>query len=100
MTAMTCSRVTPAFAVRITITPVVVAEEAWAWATAELVIELAPMRIKVSAKTKLRDAFIVLASTIMAGFLVVGCRELAGFLQVLARTSRSRLPGLRAVHSW
>src|SRR5262245_17674559 len=60
MTAMTCSRVTPAFAVRMTITPVVVGEEAWAWATAELVIELAPVRVKVSAKTTLRSAFIVL----------------------------------------
>src|SRR5215471_19093998 len=62
MTAMTCSRVTPAFAVRMTITPVVVGEEAWAWATAELVIEVAPIRVKVSAKTTLRSAFIVLVS--------------------------------------
>ena len=81
MSAMTCSRVTPAFAVRITITPVVVGEEAWAWATAELVMDVAPVRVKVSAKTTLRSAFVVLVSAIMAGFLVLSCREPAAFLK-------------------
>src|SRR5258708_764454 len=78
MMAMTCSRVTPAFTVRMTIAPVVVGEKAWAWATDELVMEVAPIRVnvgvKVSAKTTLRSAFIVLVSAIMAGsFVLVRC---------------------------
>ncbi len=47
---MTCSRVTPAFTVRMTITPVVVGDKAWAWATDELVVEVASIRVKVSAR--------------------------------------------------
>jgi hypothetical protein len=81
MSAMTCSRVTPAFAVRMTITPVVVGEEAWAWATAELVIDVAPIRVKVSAKTALRSAFIVLVSAIMAG---LPCPQFPGAGCILA----------------
>src|SRR5215467_11336815 len=76
MTAMTCSRVTPAFTVRTTITPVVVGDKAWAWATDELVMEVAPIRVevlvKVTAKTTLRSAFIILLSAIMAGSFVPG----------------------------
>src|SRR5215467_9119370 len=71
MMAMTCSRVTPAFTVRMTITPVVVGEKAWAWATDELAMEVAPVRVKV-AKTTLRSAFIVPVSATMAGSLVLG----------------------------
>src|ERR1700745_450318 len=63
-------------------------------------MDVAPVRVKVSAKTTLWSAFVVLVSAIMAGFLVLSCRELAAFLPVLARTSRSRLPGLRVAHSW
>src|SRR5882757_11315397 len=59
MTAMTCSRVTPAFTVRMTITPVVVGEVACAWAMDGWDIEVAPVRVRVSAKTTLRIAFMV-----------------------------------------
>src|SRR5947199_10530337 len=62
MTAMTCSRVTPAFTVRMTITPVVVGEGACAWATDGWAMEVAPVRVRVSAKTTLRIAFIGLVS--------------------------------------
>src|SRR5262249_1515098 len=64
MTAMTCSRVTPAFTVRMTITPVVVGEIACAWATDGCVIEVAPIRVRVSAKTTVLSAFIALFSAI------------------------------------
>src|SRR6516164_8377308 len=74
MTAMTCSRVTPAFAVRITITPVVVGEVACAWATDGWAMEVAPIRVRVSAKTTLRSVFIVLFSAITAGSFVL-CDE-------------------------
>src|SRR5438445_13784576 len=62
MTVMTCSRVTPAFTVRMTITPVVVGETACAWATDGWAMEVAPIRVRVSAKTTLRIAFIGLVS--------------------------------------
>src|SRR5262249_49225305 len=58
ITAMTCSRVTPAFTVRMTITPVVVGEVVCAWAADEWDIEVAPTRVRVSAKATLRIAFI------------------------------------------
>src|SRR5262244_1465836 len=57
MTAMTCSRVTPAFTVRMTITAVVVGEVACAWATDGWAMEVAPIKVRVSAKTTLRSAF-------------------------------------------
>src|SRR5262245_13855130 len=60
MTAMTCSRVTPAFTVRMTINPVVVGETACVWATDEWAMEVAPIKVRVSAKTTLRSAFIIL----------------------------------------
>src|SRR5258708_14277577 len=66
MTAMTCSRVTPAFTVRMTITPVVVGEMACAWAVAGSAMEVAPIRVKVKAKTTLRSALIGLVSRITA----------------------------------
>src|SRR5262249_31473582 len=74
MTAMTCSRVTPAFTVRMTITPVVVGETACAWATDEWAMEVAPIRVRVSAKTRLRCDFIVLFSAITASSFVL-CDE-------------------------
>jgi hypothetical protein len=66
MTAMTCSRVTPAFTVMMTITPVVVSEVACAWATDGWAMDVAPIRVRVSAKTTLRIAFIGLVSPITA----------------------------------
>jgi hypothetical protein len=88
MTAMTCSRVTPAFTVRMTITPVVVADKACAWAADVLVMEVTPIRIelKVSAKTMLRSAFVVLVSAITAGLL--------GSLQQSWEYGMSRIVGL------
>ena len=70
ITAMTCSRVTPAFAVRMTITPVIVGAKAcgagwgfdWVWATDRSVMEVAPIRVRVSMTTSLRIAFIGLVS--------------------------------------
>jgi hypothetical protein len=70
MTAMTCSRVTPAFAVRMTITPVVVGEMAGAWATDGWAMEVPPIKAKVSARTTLRIAFIGLVSPITAMLLI------------------------------
>jgi hypothetical protein len=61
---MTWSRVTLAFTVRMTITPVVVGELACAWATDGWVMEVAPIRTRVSAETTLRIAFIGLVSPI------------------------------------
>src|SRR5882757_271178 len=66
MTAMTCSRVTPAFTVRITITPVVVGEVACAWATDGWTMEVTPIGVRVSARRTLRIAFIALVSRITA----------------------------------
>src|SRR5258708_39524950 len=66
MTAMPCSRVTPAFTVMMTITPVVVGDMACAWATDGWAMEVAPIRVRVSAKTTLRIAFIGLVSRITA----------------------------------
>jgi hypothetical protein len=51
MTVMTCSRVTPAFTVRITMTPVVAGDVACAWATDGWAMEVAPIKVRVSAKT-------------------------------------------------
>src|SRR5258707_9753955 len=103
MTAMTCSRVTPAFTVRMTITPVVVGEVACAWARAGWVMEVAPIRVRVSAKAMLRIAFIGLASPITAVIFVlldnhyisgVGARHQRGFLfsnQMLCRFPRGTI---------
>src|ERR1700730_9873997 len=66
MTAMTCSRVTPAFTVMMTITPVVAGEAACAWARDGWVMQVAPIRVRVSPKAMLRIAFIGLVSPIMA----------------------------------
>src|SRR6266478_7737611 len=66
MTAMTCSRVTPAFTVRMTITPVVVGEAACAWARDGWVMQVAPIRVRVSPKAMLRIAFVGLVSPITA----------------------------------
>src|SRR5258706_531513 len=55
---------------------------------------------QISATKTLRSAFVVLVSAIMVGLLVLSRRELAAFLPVLARTSRSSLPRLRDAHSW
>src|SRR5882672_1539282 len=71
MTAMTCSRVTPGFTVRMTITPVVVGETACAWATNGWAMEVAPTRVRVSATATLRIAFIGLVSPIKAGSFVL-----------------------------
>jgi hypothetical protein len=49
-----------------TITPVVVGETACAWATDGWVMEVAPIRVRVSAKTTSRIAFIGLVSLITA----------------------------------
>src|SRR5258708_5512421 len=65
MTAMTCSRVTPAFTVRMTITPVIVGAVPFAWATDGWAMEV-PTRVRVSAKTTLRIAFIGHVSPITA----------------------------------
>src|ERR1700740_133351 len=73
MTAMTCSRVTPAFTVRMTITAVVVGEVACAWATDGWVMDVAPMRVRVSARTALRIAFIGLDIS-GAPDLLLGCK--------------------------
>src|SRR5215470_13339822 len=98
MTAMTCSRVTPAFTVRMTITPVVVGEVACAWATDGWTMEVAPIRVRVSAKTTLRIAFIGLVSPITAITVVLMPRMLrldtsgAPDLQVRCKAaSRERL---------
>src|SRR6516162_3638287 len=64
MTAMTCSRVTPAFTVRMAITPVGVGEVACAWAMDGWDMEIAPVRIRVSAEATLRIAFIGLVCPI------------------------------------
>ena len=71
MAAMTCLRVTPAFTVRTTITPVVAGELACARATDGCVIEVAPIGVEVSAKATLRIALIGLASPITGATLVV-----------------------------
>jgi hypothetical protein len=63
-----------------TITPVAVGGAVCAWAADEFAMDVAPIRARVSAKT--RSAFVVLVSAIIAGFLVLGCRELAAFLAV------------------
>src|SRR6266404_5626801 len=55
---MTCSRVTPAFTVRMTITPVVVGEMAGVWATDGWAMEVTPVRVRVRARTALWIAFI------------------------------------------
>src|SRR5689334_177932 len=70
MTAMTCSRATPAFTVRMTSTPVVAAAvTVWAvWAADELLMEVAPVRVRVSATRALR---IGLVAPITAGSLVL-----------------------------
>src|SRR5437868_929421 len=97
MTAMTCSRVTPAFTVRMTITPVVVGELVCAWAADGWVMEVAPIRVRVSAKTTLRIAFIGLISSIASFFEIARmCVGLdidgAPDLQVRCKTtSRNRL---------
>jgi hypothetical protein len=52
--------------VRMTITPVVAGEAACAWATDGWVMEVAPIRVRGSAKTTLRIAFIGLVSRITA----------------------------------
>src|SRR5665213_362087 len=75
MTAMTCSRVTPAFTVRMTITPVIVGEAACAWAADGRATEAAPIRVSVSASTTLRIAFIGLVFPVTAvRFVHVRCR--------------------------
>src|SRR5262245_8562653 len=74
MTAITCSRVTPAFTVRMTITPVVGGETACAWATDGWVMEVAPVRVRVSAKATLRSAFIGLVSRVTAVTFVLALR--------------------------
>src|SRR5437764_5808793 len=66
MTAVTCSRVTPAFTVMTTITPVVEGEMACAWAKDGKAVEVAPVRVRASATTALRIAFIGLVSRITA----------------------------------
>src|SRR5258708_1894569 len=75
---MTCSRVTPAFTVRMIITPVVVGEMACVWATDGWVMDVAPIRVRVSAKTTLRIAFIGLVSRITAvTFFLLDCHDVA-----------------------
>src|SRR5215813_3578122 len=69
MTAMTCSRATPAFTVRMTITPVVAGVTVWA--ADELLMEVAPIRVRVSATATLRIAFIGLITPITAGSFVL-----------------------------
>src|SRR5690348_14088301 len=69
MTAMTCSRATPAFTVRMTSTPVVAAGVT-VWAADELLMEV-PVRVRVSATAALRIAFIGLIAPITAGSLVL-----------------------------
>src|SRR5438270_9536419 len=59
MTAMTCSRVTPAFTVMMTITAVVVSEAVCAWASDGWVMHVAPISVRVSPKAMLRIAFMV-----------------------------------------
>jgi hypothetical protein len=49
-----------------TITPVIVGAVACAWATDGWAMEVAPIRVRVSAKTTLRIAFIGLVSRIKA----------------------------------
>src|SRR6266496_1650830 len=58
MTPMTCSRVTPGFTVRMTITPVVTGEMACAWASDGLAIEVAPFKVRMSARATFRIALI------------------------------------------
>src|ERR1700689_192354 len=72
MTAMTCSRVMPGFTVRMTITPVVAGEVAWVWAADGWDMEVAPVRVSVSARTARRIAFIGLVSRITAVTFVLG----------------------------
>src|SRR5262249_30914765 len=75
MTAMTCSRVMPAFTVRMTITPVVVGEVVCACAVVdEWDMEVAPTRVRVSAAATLRIAFIDLDIDV-APDLQVGCKS-------------------------
>src|SRR5665213_1811062 len=96
MTVMTCSRVTPAFTVRMTITPVVAGEVACAWATDGWAKEVAPIRARASARAALRIAFNGLASPITASTFVLG--DVLDVANVGARRGRcSRLQaGCRA----
>src|SRR5882724_9321121 len=73
MTAMACSRVTPAFTVMMTITPVVAGEMACAWATAGRAMVAAPIGARASARTMVRIAFIGLVSPVTA--VTVGARH-------------------------
>jgi hypothetical protein len=70
-----------------TITPVVAGDTACASAADGRVIEAAPVKARASAKATLRSAFVGLVSAIMAGFPVLGCRELAA-----GRAAASREP--------
>jgi hypothetical protein len=66
MAAITRSRATPAFTVRMTITPVVVGEKAWAWAADEVVMVVAPVRFMGVQDVAGRD--IGVAPDLPAGF--------------------------------
>src|SRR5204862_4169037 len=80
MTAMTCSRVTPAFTVMMTITPAVVGEVACAWAKDGSAIEATPIRVRVSPRPRLRIAFIGLVAPVTAvTFVLRDSRDVANW---------------------